>query len=209
MKCRFLYEDVVGIVLTEMFQQIREEFHRITNKNLTDDFRSAINQHTPRLLRLYRARRTVFPPEMDQLLNRLGEETSDVTAHGQTAALKGLPLYLHDSHEKLFRNCLATDPEEEQMKGLIVGVLTVLEDDDSSGPARVINIAVIVEEDIVLQDLPDLPTAFAYLFGLIYALDLQHAKELRYAFETIQKVFMELGTDLSARVRSLKNKLFQ
>lgn len=76
MKCRFLYYDVVGIVLTEMFQQIREEFHRITNKNLTDDFRSAINQHTPRLLRLYRARRTVFPPEMDQLLNRLGEEVN-------------------------------------------------------------------------------------------------------------------------------------
>ncbi|CAB1439234.1 unnamed protein product [Pleuronectes platessa] len=27
--------------------------------------------------------------------------------------------------------------------------------------------------NIVLQDLPDLPTAFAYLFGLIYSLNLQ------------------------------------
>ena len=103
----------------------------------------------------------------------------------------------------------ATDPEEEQTKGLIVGILTVLEDDDSSAPATVINVAVVVEEDIVLQDLPDLPTAFVYLFGLIYALNLRYPKELRYTFETIQKVFMELGTDLSARVRSFKNKLLQ
>ncbi|XP_074503190.1 uncharacterized protein LOC141774421 isoform X2 [Sebastes fasciatus] len=157
--------------------EIREEFLRITNKDLIDNFGAAINQHTPRLLKLYRARRTAFPPEMDQLLNRLDEE--------------------------------ATDPEEEQTKGLIVGILTVLEDDDSSAPATVINVAVVVEEDIVLQDLPDLPTAFAYLFGLIYALNLQYPKELRYTFETIQKVFMELGTDLSARVRSFKNKLLQ
>ncbi|XP_074500243.1 uncharacterized protein LOC141772766 isoform X2 [Sebastes fasciatus] len=157
--------------------EIREEFLRLTNKDLIDNFRAAINQHTPRLLKLYRARRTAFPPEMDQLLNRLDEE--------------------------------ATDPEEEQTKGLIVGILTVLEDDDSSASATVINVAVVVEEDIVLQDLPDLPTAFAYLFGLIYALNLQYPKELRYTFETIQKVFMGLGTDLSARVRSLKNKLLQ
>ncbi|KAJ8346837.1 hypothetical protein SKAU_G00282380 [Synaphobranchus kaupii] len=103
-------------------------------------------------------------------------QTSDITAHRQTAALKGLPLYLRDSHEKLFRNCLDTDPEEEQTKGLIVGILTVLEDDDSSAPARIMNIAVILEEDIVLQDLPDLTTAFAFLFGLIYALNRQYPK---------------------------------
>ncbi|XP_074491786.1 uncharacterized protein LOC141767952 [Sebastes fasciatus] len=56
--------------------EIREEFLRITNKDLIDNFRAAINQHTPRLLKLYRARRTAFPPEMNQLLNRLDEEVN-------------------------------------------------------------------------------------------------------------------------------------
>lgn len=97
----------------------------------------------------------------------------------------------------------------EQTKGLTVGILTVLEDDDSRAPQSVMSVAVVVEEEIVLQDLPDLPTAFAYLFGLIYALNLKYPKDLRYTFETVQKVFMELGTDLSARVISLKNKLLQ
>lgn len=102
-----------------------------------------------------------------------------------------------------------TDPEVEQTKGLTLGILTVLEDDGNAASQHVVGVAVVVEEEIVLQDLPDLPTAFAYLFGLIYALNLKYPKDLRYTFETVQKVFMELGTDLSARVRSLKNKLLQ
>ncbi|MEQ2200386.1 hypothetical protein XENOCAPTIV_028505 [Xenoophorus captivus] len=77
-----------------LFTEAEEEFHRITNKNLMDDFRAGLNQHTPRLLQLYQARRTAFPPEMDQLLGRLDEEISSITLHRQTAALKGLPLYL-------------------------------------------------------------------------------------------------------------------
>ncbi|KAM3594647.1 uncharacterized protein V6R79_011513 [Siganus canaliculatus] len=115
---------------------IREEFYRITNKNLMDNFKEALHQHTWRLLRLYRARRTAFSSEMNQILNSLDQETSDI-AHRQTAALKGLPLYLRDSQEKLFRNCLDTDPEKDQTKGLTVGILTVLEDDDSRAPQSV------------------------------------------------------------------------
>uniref|UniRef100_A0A1A8A8R1 Si:ch211-182e10.4 n=1 Tax=Nothobranchius furzeri TaxID=105023 RepID=A0A1A8A8R1_NOTFU len=188
--------------------EIREEFHRITNKDLMDSFRAGLNQHTSRLLQLYRAKRTTFPAEMDQLLNRLDEETSDITMHRQTTALKGLPFYLRDSHEKLFRSCLDTDPEEEQTRGLSVGILTVLEDDGTSPAVNVMNLAVVVEETIILQDLPDLPTAFGFVFGLIYVLNLQYPKDLRYTFETVQKICMGLGTDLSARVRSLKNRLF-
>ena len=87
-----------------------------------------------------------------------------------------------------------------------MGILSVMED-HSSAPARLQNVAVVLEEHIVLQDLPDLLTALALLFGLIYALNIQFPKELRYTFETFQKLFLEHGTDLSARVRSLKNKL--
>lgn len=102
-----------------------------------------------------------------------------------------------------------TDPEEEQTKVLIVGILTVLEDDDRTMPQNVLSVAVVLEEEIVLQDLPDLPTVFAYLFDFIYALNIKYPKDAKYTFETVQKVFMKLGTDLSARVRFLKNILLQ
>ncbi|XP_078103589.1 uncharacterized protein LOC144516256 [Sander vitreus] len=77
--------------------EIQADFYRLTNKNLIDNFSTAINQHTPGLLRLYRARRAAFPSEMDQLLKGLDEETNDITTHRQAAALKGLPLYLRDT----------------------------------------------------------------------------------------------------------------
>lgn len=62
--------------LFTFFQQIREEFYRITNKNLMENFKEALHQHTWRLLRLYRARRTAFLSKMDQLLNSLDQEVN-------------------------------------------------------------------------------------------------------------------------------------
>ena len=83
---------------------------------------------------------------------------------------------------------------------------TVLEDDSGAG-STVVNIAVVLEENIVLSDLPDLPTAFAYLFGLLYGLNMEFPKELRYTLETLQHTFLELTPTRSRRVRSLKTKL--
>lgn len=97
----------------------------------------------------------------------------------------------------IFLSLKDTDPEEEKTKRLSVGTLTVLEDDRSSPRANVLNLAVVVEDTIILEELSDLPTGFAYLFGLIYASNIQYPKGLRYTFETVQKIFMGLGKDLS------------
>ncbi|KAI5085459.1 hypothetical protein C0J45_24266, partial [Silurus meridionalis] len=77
-------------------------------------------------------------------------------------------------------------------KGVKIGVLT--------NP-------VILEEAIVPQDIPDLPETFAYLSGLLYALNIEYPKERKYTFEFIQKIFMDLDGTCSARVQSLKLKL--
>lgn len=87
-----------------------------------------------------------------------------------------------------------------------MGVLTVLDDDDDDDDA-VINIALVLEETIVLKDIPDTPTALAYLFGLLYALNMEFPKDIRYTLETIQHILMEMSTNCSQRVRSFKTKL--
>lgn len=97
------------------------------------------------------------------------------------------------------------------MKGVELGILTVVEDDIGtvcSSPTT-LSIAVIIEERIVLDDICDISTAFALLFGLIYALNLEYPKDLRYTFEVIQKLFMNLGTQCSAWVQALKNSLLK
>lgn len=86
-----------------------------------------------------------------------------------------------------------------------MGVFTVLEDDNRVAPQSVVSVAV-VEEGVVLQDLPDLPTAFAYLFGPIYALNLKYPEDLRHTFETIKKVFLDLGKKSLCKVQIPQNQ---
>ncbi len=103
----------------------------------------------------------------------------------------------------VFLFCQATDADDKQVKGIKMGVLTVLDDDDDA----VINFALVLEETIVLKDIPDTPTALAYLFVLLYSLNMEFPKDIRYTFETIQHIFMEMSTNCSQRVRSFKTKL--
>ncbi|KAK0130961.1 Sterile alpha motif domain-containing protein 3 [Merluccius polli] len=186
-----------GLFLEE---QIGQEFTRVTTKDLMGTFGAALEMFTPRLLKLYRARKGAFSRDMETLLERLDEQTSDITRHRRQAAVEGLPIFLRENTEKLFPRCLATDADDQQSKGIKMGVLT--DDDDA-----IIDIALVLEEAIVLKDIPDTPTALAYLFGLLYALNMEFPKELKYTFETIQHIFMEMSTNCSQRVRSFKTKL--
>lgn len=67
------------------------------------------------------------------------------------------------------------------------------------------NFGIILEETLVMDDLPDFPTAF---FGLLYPLNIEYPKELKYTFEAVQNIFVGLGEKCTNRVQSLKNKLF-
>ncbi|KAI9541913.1 hypothetical protein NQZ68_026377 [Dissostichus eleginoides] len=99
-----------------------------------------------------------------------------------------------------------TDHEERLLRGVSVAILTVIEDDDTAISPNVQDVAVVLEGTIALHDLPDLSTAFAYLFGLLYAMNIDYPKEMRYTFEAIQTIFYELGSRCSQR-RSRKTKL--
>lgn len=89
-----------------------------------------------------------------------------------------------------------------------MGILIVIEDDATPTTLpSVTKFAVVLEEVIVLKDAPDLQSALAYLFGLLFALDFEDPKQLKYTFEVIEKVFMKMGTHCSPRVQSLKTKL--
>lgn len=95
------------------------------------------------------------------------------------------------------------------VRGVSVGILTVYEDDDATRTPTVRDVAVVLEGAVILHDFPDLPTAFAYLFGLLYAINIEYPKMLRYTFEAIQAIFFELGARCSQRIKSLKTKLSQ
>ncbi|XP_021325697.2 uncharacterized protein [Danio rerio] len=157
---------------------------------------AATDKYTPKLLKLYRARKGAFGHEMEELLERLDERTTEIVNHRRTSALEGLPLFLREKQTNLFKKCKET---EDRTKGVSVGILYVTEDDYRAASPVIQNIAVVLEEVVVLEDIPDTSSAVAYLFGLLHALNFSYPKELRYTFDTIQIVFMELGTGCTQR----------
>lgn len=96
---------------------------------------------------------------------------------------------------------------KSQMEKTTIGIYVIThEDADATNPPE--NVGIIVEGVTVLSDIEDVSSAIAFLFGVIYVLNLSYPKDLRYTFEFIQKVL--IGIDdrrLSDKVQVLKNKL--
>ena len=94
-----------------------------------------------------------------------------------------------------------------------VGILTVIPEDDPTPNAADLHlhpssVAVILEGDLVLDDLSSYPEAFCLLFGLVYALHLDYPRSMRYSFEFIQKILLDIGQNkLSPKMQTLKNAL--
>ncbi|CAI5659841.1 unnamed protein product [Oreochromis niloticus] len=95
------------------------------------------------------------------------------------------------------------------MEQLTLGVYVVRHEGANSADTPE-DIDVIIEGCTVLQALSDVAKGCALLLGLIYSLNLSYPKHLKYTFEFLQKVLMELdGNNLSMKVQVLKNKLLE
>lgn len=71
------------------------------------------------------------------------------------------------------------------------------------------DIKIILEGHQVLE-VDNVALATSLLFGLMYALNLDYPKDLKYTFEFLQKVVMELeGTTMSKKCQALQNKLHE
>lgn len=98
----------------------------------------------------------------------------------------------------------ATEPEEQMTQGVGVGLILVRDGVDP------LDIAVVLENQILLHNIGDLPKAMAMLMGLLYVVNIDYPKELRYTFEVIQKVLMNIGGEhCSAKIHGLRNKLLR
>lgn len=70
------------------------------------------------------------------------------------------------------------------------------------------DIGIVLEGVEVLSGLRNVPFAMAMFLGLVYALNISYPPELKYTFEALQKIIMEMqGNRLSAKVQTLKTLL--
>lgn len=70
------------------------------------------------------------------------------------------------------------------------------------------DIGIHVEGVIVLDNIGSEARACAMMTGIIYAMNMAYPKELRYYYEFIQKVLLQMNGDrLSPKVLGLNNKM--
>ncbi|KAA0714574.1 hypothetical protein E1301_Tti018620 [Triplophysa tibetana] len=193
--------------------QLCAEFQRITNVNLRNQFYAVLDQHTPRLMALYRqkAARTGKISEALRDILKIYElqEVHDVNMK-RTLALRALPVYLREEDPQFFKTWNVEESDEPGIIDTPVALVTAVTEDTADpvnfSPA---SICIVVEDDVTMSDIPNLADAFALLIGLMYALHLDYPKTLINTFTFIQKIIMGLddGKALKPRLLSLKNDL--
>uniref|UniRef100_A0A1A7W621 Si:dkeyp-2c8.3 n=1 Tax=Iconisemion striatum TaxID=60296 RepID=A0A1A7W621_9TELE len=182
-------------------QQIEAEFARLTSVDLKKSFFSGLDRHLPRFLELFMAK-SGKSAGLSRHLKCLDDDSSILRK--RSVVLLGLPYFLKEDSSSAFKTVLATDDEATFTRGMKVGVLLVKDGED------IIATSVVLEEQVVLPDVEDIPLAIALLMGLLFALNIDYPKELRYTFEVFQKVLMNIGGgQCSSLVHGLRNRLLR
>ncbi|XP_047210388.1 uncharacterized protein LOC124860838 isoform X5 [Girardinichthys multiradiatus] len=118
--------------------------------------------------------------------------------------IRGLPVILGDDPSAFFKTSF--DPVDKDLYSqTAVGILCIDEENSQMNPARV---GIILEGNMVMDDLANLPQAFCVPFGLIYALHLEYHEYMKNTFFFVQQVMLDLGkSELAPKIQTLKNQL--
>lgn len=110
-----------------------------------------------------------------------------------------------------FFACVLQGEDEMETTDTPLALFSV--DPDSTGSISLSpeNISIVIEDEVVMGELPKLADAFMLLFGLIYALHLDYPKKLTHTFTFIQKMLLCLDDNkpLKPCLLSLKNDLLK
>ncbi|XP_062320482.1 uncharacterized protein LOC134022749 [Osmerus eperlanus] len=188
-------------------EEVCAEFYRINRIDLKSTFLTSLDNHTQGFRKMYRTKaRQGRWNDLDELLEKLDAQTTDLTTFRRSAVLRGLSLYLREpaSISKTIRDTEALRPHTKAMK---MGILEVTDSSTNSANPKVVDVAVILEEEVVMDNLGDLTNALMILFGLLFALNMEYPKDLKYTFEAVQKIILNMGEKCTARIQSLKNTL--
>lgn len=107
--------------------------------------------------------------------------------------------------------CVLQGEDEIETTDTPLALLSVVPDSTGSISFSPESISIVIEDEVVMSDLPRLADAFVVLLGLIYALHLDYPKKLTHTFTFTQKVLMCLDDNkpLKPCLLSLKNDLLK
>ncbi|KAJ8035398.1 hypothetical protein HOLleu_22621 [Holothuria leucospilota] len=168
------------------------EFSRLANLHLETTFVSSFDKYLEKLLELLKQRKGASRPKIQSELEIL----EDINLK-RTAVLRCLPLYFNE--HPFYKDC--QDMSGATVDGSVSQKILISGEDRKS-------ISIIIDGNVVMEDIDNVPRSLAMYFCLHYCLHLEYAKTHGRTMEFIQKVLINLdGKKLSPKVQNLKTKL--
>ncbi|CAL8333148.1 unnamed protein product [Merluccius merluccius] len=185
--------------------EVNAEFMRITTKPLQTKFLSQLDHFSDKLMEIFTCKGGVKGQKIKRIL-AMKDSCDDINVRRE-CILRSLVVYLNEDPDVFFKEYLPTAVEdaERDITTTVMGIYSIRRD----GHEEPEDVGVVVEGIKVLNNLASVTKAFIMLFGLIYALDLTFPDNLKYTFEFLQKIIMNLdGHKLNLKIQQLKIKLF-
>ncbi|XDV12036.1 hypothetical protein PO909_000791 [Leuciscus waleckii] len=190
-------------------REINAEFRRITTVPLQSKFLSQLDRFSDDLLKVFTKRGGVVNKRIQDVMVPMPQNGTIETK--RECILKGLCIYLNEDPHNLVKEYLKdvdSESAEADIKKTVMGIYVVKHEfaEATDDPE---DVGIVLEGVEVLSGLGNVAMATAMLLGLIYSLNLTYPKELRYTFEVLLKVILELDSNnLSGKAQALKTKLF-
>ncbi|XP_033990326.1 uncharacterized protein LOC117497530 isoform X2 [Trematomus bernacchii] len=187
--------------------EIHAEFQRITTIPLETAFMAQLDSHLPQLTSVFQKKGGVVGQKLAKHLAILQKATSDVNLKRE-AILKALCIHLGEDDGHLIREYMdiGGDDITRDLQKSTMGVYVI--NKDGGEPGHYDDVGIFVEGLIILDNIGSVARACAIMLGVIYTLNMAYPKELRYYYEFIQKVLLQMdGERLSPKVLGLKNKI--
>ncbi|XP_029956485.1 sterile alpha motif domain-containing protein 3-like isoform X1 [Salarias fasciatus] len=188
-------------------QEVEAEFSRITTVPLRSKFMQQLDHHTARLLTIFRKKGGAAGLKIRKIMKDL--DKTDAIEARRACVLKALMVYVNEDPGHLIQEYMDVEDNQKSMDETVLGIYAITV--EGAEPTDCLaDVGIIIEGVNVLDELGNIANAVAILLGLMYSLDLSYPTNLKYTFEVLQKLVMELDANkLSTKVQVLKNKLFE
>ncbi|XP_070398085.1 uncharacterized protein [Nothobranchius furzeri] len=188
-------------------REINAEFQRLVALPLEQKFFSQLDKYSTKLMTAIRSRGGSTREKISGL-TQIFDQTEDVNKKRE-CVLKALVPFLGEDGNAFIKEYTDSHRAEMQkdLEDVTMAVYVIRsEGDELQGPPE--DIGIVIEGVEVLDRLSSVGTACALLLGLIYILNLAYPKVLRFTFEVLQKIIMELEPQkMSPKVQNLYVKL--
>lgn len=161
--------------------QINSEFTRITTVPLLSCFMANLDQYSSKLMKIFKKKGGAAGRRINFIMCPGIEKRCE-------CILMALCVYLNEDPDALIKTLMDADVGAAKELETVDLAIYVVRWEGAEPGDSLADVGVVIEGCTVIKDLRHLANGCPILFGLIYCLNLNYPKDLRYTFEFLLKV---------------------